>query len=161
MDPSLDSAQAPPTPVGRTGTTSIRIPKGPIPTHEGDAFWDLVRTNHSFGLLGLNRTYDGLLLGMRTEAHKAVPSGAQPHALTSRAALSRAQPHTLNYHRHPCHRELSNHTLALFAGGQEDDGANTQTMVHDRTQRKPLDIGGHVVIYDWSDTEGTAVCKRR
>jgi hypothetical protein len=161
MDPSLDSAQAPPH-TSRSDRHHINpIPKGPIPTHEGDAFWDLVRTNHSFGLLGLNRTYDGLLLGMRTEAHKAVPSGAQPHALTSRAALSRAQPHALNYHRHPCHRELSNHTLALFAGGQEDDGANTQTMVHDRTQRKPLDIGGHVVIYDWSDTEGTAVCKRR
>jgi hypothetical protein len=87
------------------------------------------------------------LLGMRTEARKAVPS--------------RAQPRTLNYRRHPRPRELSNHTLALFVGGQEEDGANSQTEVHDRTQRKPLDIGGHMAICDWSDTKGTVVCKRR
>jgi hypothetical protein len=92
-----------------------------------------IRTNRSFGPLGLNRTYEGLLLGMRTKARKAIPSGAQPRVFTHRAPLSGAQPHVLNYHYHPCPRELSNHTLALFAGGQEDGGANTQTEVHDGT----------------------------
>jgi hypothetical protein len=64
------------------------------------------------------------------------------------AALSEAQPRVLNNRRHPHPRELSNHTLAIFVGGQEEDGANTQTKVHDRTQWKPLNIGGHMAIFD-------------